>query len=58
MVSKKLKTVFFLSFGVWLVLLGLWTYQSYHPQVSLVTVADCPSQNSSPGFRRLDVHLL
>jgi len=33
---KKLKIVFFLSFGVWLIFLGLWTYKSYQPQVSQV----------------------
>jgi hypothetical protein len=37
MTSRKLKTIFFVSFGVWLVLLGLWTYKSYQPQGSLVT---------------------
>jgi transglutaminase-like putative cysteine protease len=42
MVSKKLKTVFFVSLGLWLVLLGLWTYRSYHPQVGPVTVAAVP----------------
>lgn len=33
-IPKKLKIVFFLSFGLWLLFLGLWTYQSSHPQVS------------------------
>ncbi len=28
---KKLKTLFFISLGVWLVFLGLWTYRSYQP---------------------------
>ena len=37
MIPRKLKTVFFISFGVWLVFLGLWTYKSYQPQGSLVT---------------------
>jgi len=35
-IPRKLKTVFFVSFGVWLVLLGLWTYKSYQPQPSQV----------------------
>ncbi len=43
-VPKKLKIVFFLSLGLWLVFLGLWTYQSYRPQVSRVTGGPAPQR--------------
>ena len=41
---KKLKIVFFLSFGVWLIFLGLWTYKSYQPQVSQVAANSAQSK--------------
>ncbi len=41
---KRLKTVFFISLGVWLVFLGLWTYKSYQLPGSRSTVAPASSK--------------
>ncbi|MBI4765047.1 MAG: transglutaminase domain-containing protein [Deltaproteobacteria bacterium] len=43
-IPKKLKIVFFLSLGSWLLFLGLWTYQASHPPVSRVPDGMAPPQ--------------